>query len=226
MMTKSILATLMVSASVLFGAPAYAVDNFDVVRDERGIIVHNTFGNCVRTRWVSAKDACGPQPVAMVQQQQRTYIAKDERTVYFQFDKSNLTPEAVQKINALSQKLVSDSNVKQARIVGYADRIGNPDYNLALSQRRAESVRKQLVENGVVTSQKTDVRWLGETAPKTTNCPDNLGRTKLIECLAPDRRVEVEVDYLPVMPAQQQPVAPVAQPVPPAPMPQQMQPVR
>lgn len=183
---------------------ANAADHFDVVRDERGVIVHNTFGNCVRTRWISAKDACGPVPVQQVQTQRRSFIAKDERTVYFQFDKSNLTPEAAAKIDHLSKTLRSDEQVKQARIVGYADRIGNTDYNEALSQRRAESVRKQLSQNGVVTAQKTEVRWLGETVP-VTNCPDSLGRTKLIECLQKDRRVEVEVDYLPVAPVQQAP---------------------
>ena len=204
MTTLTTATTLMIAVLSLGTASvAYAGSSaFDVVRDERGMVVHNTFGNCVRTRWISAKDACGAQPVAMMQQQQHSYIAKDERTVYFQFDKSNLTPEAVKKIDDLSQTLRSDANVKQARIVGYADRIGNADYNQKLSERRAESVRKHLVENGVVTSQKTDVRWLGETVPKT-NCSDTLNRSKLIECLAPDRRVEVEVDYLPVMPVQQ-----------------------
>ena len=89
--------------------------------------------------------------------------------------------------------------MKQARIVGYADRLGDNAYNEKLSMNRADSVRKQLQQNGVVTAQKTEVRWLGETVP-VTNCPDSLGRTELIECLQKDRRVEVEVDYLPVAP--------------------------
>lgn len=196
--------TLMLCATVLtmgMASSAYA-DNFDVVRDERGIIVHNTFGNCVRTRWISAKDACGPQAPQMVQTQRRSFIAKDERTVYFDFDKSNLTPDARARIDNLSKTLRSDENVRQARIVGYADRIGNADYNEKLSQRRAETVRKQLIQNGVVTAPKTDVRWLGETVP-ATNCPDSLGRAKLIECLQKDRRVEVEVDYLPAAQGEQ-----------------------
>jgi len=198
----------MTTALTLHGASdafAQGAGNFDVVRDERGAIVHNTFGNCVRTRWISAKDACGAQPVQQVQQQRRSYIAKDERTVYFAFDKYNLTPEATQKLDGLSQTLRSDQNVQQARIVGYADRIGDNAYNEKLSMNRADSVRKQLQQNGVVTAQKTEVRWLGETVPMT-NCPDSLGRTQLIECLQKDRRVEVEVDYLPV--ATQYPVQP------------------
>jgi outer membrane protein OmpA-like peptidoglycan-associated protein len=205
MMTRLSRRTLL-AAAMLAGAAssAQAQTLFDVVRDERGEFVHNSFGNCVRTRWISAADACGPQPVKTVQTQRRTYIAKDERTVYFGFDKADLTPEARQKLDHLSQTLRSDDYVQQARIVGYTDRIGKTDYNEKLSMRRAETVRKHLQQNGVVTAQKTEVRWLGETVP-VTSCPDNLPRPKLIECLQRDRRVEVEVDYLPVAPAQPYP---------------------
>lgn len=216
----------LLSAVLLAGAApcAHAQSTFDVVRDERGEFVHNSFGNCVRTRWISAADACGPQPVNTVQTQRRTYIAKDERTVYFGFDKADLTPEARQKLDHLSQTLRSDEYVQQARIVGYTDRIGKTDYNEKLSMRRAESVRKHLQQNGVVTAQKTEMRWLGETVP-LTSCADNLPRPQLIECLQRDRRVEVEVDYLPVAPAQPYPgqtLQPMQAPAPAAPLPQHM----
>ncbi|MBY0407544.1 MAG: hypothetical protein K2Q01_07615, partial [Rickettsiales bacterium] len=80
------------AAGVPAAAQAQGADYYDVVRDERGDVVHNSFGNCVRTRWIRAQDACGAVPVKAVQK--RAYIAKDERTVYFEFDKAHLTPEA------------------------------------------------------------------------------------------------------------------------------------
>lgn len=175
-------------------AQAQTADTRDVVRDARGAIVVNSFGNCVRTKWDAGSDACGAAPVA--KQKLRATIAAEERTVYFQFNKASLTTDAQAKLNTLASTLKSDDQVQQARIVGYADRIGQPAYNEALSKKRAESVRSYLISRGFINTRVAETRWLGESVP-ATSCPDNLLRSELIECLQKDRRVEVEIDYLP-----------------------------
>jgi OOP family OmpA-OmpF porin len=68
--------------------------------------------------------------------------------VFFDWNKSNLTPEAL--------KLISDAvaaakkeGAKQIRIVGHTDTSGSPAYNLKLGQRRADAVAAQMVRLGV-----------------------------------------------------------------------------
>ncbi len=184
---------LLLSSALAFSGAAQAgmPDNRDVVRDARGQIIHNTFGNCVRTKWLMDGDACGPVQAAA----RRTEIAKEDRTIYFGFNLATLTPESQQRLNSLASVLRSAQDVKEARIVGFADRIGTASYNEKLSQKRAENVKKYLVRQGYVNSRVAETRWLGESEPKT-NCPDTLSRTELIDCLQKDRRVEVEIEYL------------------------------
>lgn len=189
-------------SSCLLSIPVLALaeqDMRDVVRDERGNVVMNSFGNCVRTRWASANDPCAPpaeRPAPREERRVSAPIGIEERTVYFEFDKHSLTLQARERLNNLARILKSDRNVKEAQIVGYADRIGTPSYNERLSQKRAESVRGHLSSQGVINSRVTETRWLGESVP-ATNCPDTLSRPALIACLQKDRRVEVEVEYYP-----------------------------
>lgn len=188
--------------------PAIAADDFDTVRHgdgSKGIVV-NSFGKCVRTKWQAGNDECAPpappapkpEPVAAPAPkpapQPRIEIRKEDRTALFEFNKSDLTDEAKQVLGSLATKLKADDQVKQARIVGYADRIGSDKDNEALSQRRADSVREYLIAQGFVKLGETETRWLGESTP-ATQCDEKLKRKELIECLAPDRRVEVEIDY-------------------------------
>jgi OOP family OmpA-OmpF porin len=78
-------------------------------------------------------------------------------------------------------------------VVGHADRIGTKAYNQALSQRRANSVRSYLAGKGVPADRiKTEGR--GEFEPSTDpNACTGMRKQKLIDCLQPDRRVEVTV---------------------------------
>ena len=163
-----------------------------VVHDSAsGTVVRSTDGECVRTYWETSKDECGtpnaPVRTAMV-------ISREERTIYFGFNQGAISPEMKQKLDGLAGKLTADSTVKGARIVGYADRIGNAAYNEKLSKKRAENVRQYLIKRGLINTQVADTRWLGASSP-VTDCAANLKRTDLIACLQPDRRVEVEIDY-------------------------------
>lgn len=74
-----------------------------------------------------------------------------------------------------------------AEIVGYTDGYGNPDYNMALSQRRAEAVARHLAQRGVSRSR---LRVSGEGVRAEANAGDQEG---LGLRSAEDRRVEVSV---------------------------------
>ena len=80
-----------------------------------------------------------------------------------------------------------------AVVLGYTDRIGSDAYNQQLSEKRAQSVVDYLVSKGIPAS-KISARGMGESNPVTGNTCDNVkARAALIDCLAPDRRVEIEV---------------------------------
>ena len=72
-------------------------------------------------------------------------------------------------------------------------RIGRTDYNQSLSERRAVAVKDYLVSRNVLAS-RIEADGKGETQP-VTKAADCAGRTspKVIACLQPDRRVDVEM---------------------------------
>jgi len=78
-----------------------------------------------------------PPPVAA-----KTFI------VFFNFDKSDLTPEAQAVVAEAAAAFKSTGSVSIA-VVGHTDTVGSAAYNLPLSQRRAASVKAGLVANGV-----------------------------------------------------------------------------
>lgn len=196
--TKSVLkiSTLALCSLIAFAPAAHAdADLRDVVHDQRGNVVVSGNGNCVRTKWVGSADECGAGVAAIIKRE-RAVIAQDERTIYFEFDKATLTPESRIRLDSLAAKIKDDADVKEARIAGYADRMGSTSYNDKLSQRRAKAVGDYLTAKGVINNRVTETRWLGESAP-VTKCAEDLNRADKIACLQKDRRVEVEIDYKP-----------------------------
>lgn len=83
--------------------------------------------------------------------------------VYFDYDKSNLTPEAEALIRETAQRALA-FNIQNVKVEGNADRSGGSAYNQALSQRRANVVRDALVANGVP-ADRIDMSSFGEDNP-------------------------------------------------------------
>ncbi len=128
--------------------------------------------------------APAPKPAA-----QKVTLAAD---ALFDFDKADLRPEGKAKLD----KLVGDiKGIKLEVIiaVGHTDRIGSEAYNQKLSERRSESVKAYLVSKGVEAN-RIYAEGKGKKQPVTK--PDQCNgpkSKKVIECLQPDRRVEIEV---------------------------------
>jgi len=81
--------------------------------------------------------------------------------VFFDWDKSDLTPRAIDVI----AQAASASHTQQTTSIdvsGYTDTSGTPTYNLGLSRRRAQSVAAQLVTDGVSQSE-ISIEAYGET---------------------------------------------------------------
>ena len=68
--------------------------------------------------------------------------------VYFEYDQYNLTAKSIQALKGVSELMNKNSKIIIS-IEGHADERGTREYNLALGQRRAESVANYLISNGV-----------------------------------------------------------------------------
>ncbi len=116
-------------------------------------------------------------------------------TELFDFDKAVVKPEARAKLDSeVIDKLRDLREIRYIIVNGHADRIGSPQYNQKLSERRAEAVRAYLVSKGADAS-KVETLGFGKTLP-VKSCPQQ-PRKQLIECLAPNRRVVVEIQGTP-----------------------------
>ncbi len=89
------------------------------------------------------------------------------RNVFYEFDKADLTPESTAALDRLTNMLKENPNVT-IELAAHCDYRGNDDYNLRLSQRRAESVVRYLTEHGIKAERLT-AKGYGETVPKIVN---------------------------------------------------------
>ena len=130
-----------------------------------------------------------PAPAPAPQVQKITLASK----ALFDFDKAVLKPEGKAAIDSeIIAKLPSVSKLELVLVTGHTDRIGSQQYNQKLSERRADAVRDYLVSKGVPRD-KIETLGMGKTQPVPGVVCNQKALKALIACLAPNRRVEVEV---------------------------------
>jgi OOP family OmpA-OmpF porin len=112
----------------------------------------------------------------------------------FSFDSAGVTPAGRAELDKLAADL-RGVEYDTIVVIGHTDRIGSQTYNLDLSNRRAVAVRDYLISSARIPAAKITTRGVSGAEPVTTmaQCGSQLSRAQLITCLAPDRRVEVEV---------------------------------
>jgi OmpA-OmpF porin, OOP family len=118
---------------------------------------------------------------------------KYQAETLFDFDKAVLKVEGKATLDDLAEK-IRGVNLEVVVATGHTDRIGTEVYNDALSARRAEVIKAYLVGQGVP-AERIYTEAKGKREPVVTDCKQSLRkqRTALIACLAPNRRVEIEV---------------------------------
>lgn len=102
-------------------------------------------------------------------------------TIYFEFDKSNLTSKSIQILKSVASALNENKSI-QVTLAGHADERGTREYNLALGQRRAETVSDYFILNGI-SKNRISVKSYGEERPLVLGQDD--------ESYSKNRRVEI-----------------------------------
>jgi iron complex outermembrane receptor protein len=93
-----------------------------------------------------AAAAYTPPPVQAPAPAPRSYL------VFFDFNKSDLTPQAAQIVDQAASN-AGPAHVTELTVTGHTDTVGSDAYNMRLSRRRAESVAAQLEKDGIPSSE-------------------------------------------------------------------------
>jgi len=110
----------------------------------------------------------------------------------FGYDKANLIAEGKAALDEAAAKIKANPEIKTVTVTGHTDRIGSEAYNQKLSERRAKQVAEYLAAQGVDAGIIT-ATGKGESEP-VVQCVGNKATKKLIQCLAPNRRVEIKAE--------------------------------
>jgi OmpA-OmpF porin, OOP family len=203
-----------IAAAMGFGAAVAqaqtAADRVYVI-DQRNEVAKSGTGLCWRTGfWTPAaaandpagcacdkdilpKEKCEPKAAAADAGKKpassKVTLAAD---ALFDFDKAVLRPEGKKALDDLVAK-ANSLNLEVIIAVGHTDRLGADAYNQKLSEKRAAAVKTYLVGKGIEAN-KVYTEGKGEKQPKTgTTCKGEKKSKALIDCLQPDRRVDIEI---------------------------------
>ena len=156
-----------------FTPPGVAVNPDGCANDEDGDGIPDYLDKCPGTPLGTPVDETGC-----------SIILATLRGVHFDFDSATLTSEARSILDGALSKINADPG-QRIVIEGHTDSTGDENYNMGLSQRRADSVKKYLESRGVSSSRMTTTGH-GENDPVASN--DSAAGRKLnrrVEILAP-----------------------------------------
>jgi OOP family OmpA-OmpF porin len=104
------------------------------------------------------------------------------RGVHFDFDKSNIRPGDAAVLDEAAATLQANPNVT-VNVNGHTDAIGTEEYNLGLSNRRADSVVNYLGEKGIASSRLIPHGY-GKSQPVATNdTPEGRAENRRVELI-------------------------------------------
>ena len=105
--------------------------------------------------------------------------------------RADLLSEGLIRIDDLIARLKRGGSIDRILITGHTDRLGDSNFNLRLSEQRALTLRQLLIERGF-SAELVQAAGAGESEPLVT-CSGDRADPALIDCLQPNRRVEVRV---------------------------------
>ncbi|MDP2144758.1 MAG: OmpA family protein [Gallionella sp.] len=131
-----------------------------------------------------------PPPVS----RKAVFSADSSADALFSFGKADIKPGGERALDKFAADL-KGANYEVITVTGHTDRLGPQAYNLKLSTQRAEAVKNYLIEYAGIPSDKIEAKGVNGANPVTKpgECVGTKATAELKACLAPDRRVEVEV---------------------------------
>jgi OOP family OmpA-OmpF porin len=135
-----------------------------------------------------------PEVIVVTAPRKVVFSADSDANALFEFGKTELKPTGKRALDKFAAEL-KGADYEVITITGHTDRIGSSASNMKLSTHRAEAVKAYLVGSAGIPADKIVTKGAGETQPLTrpSECKGKSATKKLVTCLAPDRRVEVEV---------------------------------
>jgi OOP family OmpA-OmpF porin len=209
--------TCALAMGILSGAARAQDINRDneLVTDTRNTVVKSGFGLCWHSGFgppPASTPECDPNYVAYVAPAAKPAPAAPQQVAaltppapkpvaekltldadtLFDFDKATLRPAGRDALDTFVGNL-KDVSPETIMTIGHADRIGSDAYNQRLSEQRVATVKVYLISKGVEAA-RIYTEGKGETQP-VTKAGDCAGpkSAKVIACLQPDRRVDIEV---------------------------------
>lgn len=195
-------------ASSAIGAEINPADT-GYLTDQRGVVVRSGYGLCWHTGTgpaMPSPNECDaktePVKVAQAPAEQKPAVAVPPKpaggkvtldaSTLFDFNKAVLRPAGREALDEFLDK-VKGIEPEVIIAIGHADRFGSDQYNQRLSEQRADAVKAYLVGKGIEPN-RVYREGKGESQPitKAGEC-QGAKSAKVIACLQPDRRVEVEV---------------------------------
>ena len=215
-MKKLIIASLL-TLGMSSGALAHSMESsqsYVLSAESKSPVKTEMNTSCLKTSGEKMLNAeCGDmieQPVVQVAEPK--YVTKTinesfSHETLFAFNKSDLSEKGKQALDTfMSQLDLNDKRVtvELINVIGYTDELGSEQYNLKLSKKRAETVASYLLSTYQLNSNIIEADGVGEKAAtmgdvcraelKLGNKPLK-ATPKVIECLAPDRKVDMMIRF-------------------------------
>jgi peptidoglycan-associated lipoprotein len=123
----------------------------------------------------------GP-PMTAMEQLEQTEGVLSNRTIYFEFDSAKLTSESIAILEEHGNFIAGNGEVS-VRLEGHADERGSREYNIALGDRRAQSVRRVLLFQGASSDQVETVSYGEEQPAVSGHDEDAWGKNRRVELM-------------------------------------------
>jgi outer membrane protein OmpA-like peptidoglycan-associated protein len=143
----------MVSRNQIIDALTAPAPQFSKLGPSRSLTLDNNSSGSSNSNYVVANEQTKP--------------AVDLRDIYFEFDSATISPEAMPQLRELGAALADPRLAGSAfTIGGHTDGTGSDAYNMRLSQRRAEAVKRFLADNYTIPSGNLHAVGYGKHQPK------------------------------------------------------------